>query len=166
MPLYEIHHSAPLTDSERDSLAQSITHLHTRKFTTPSLFVNVRFIDASAEHNYIAGKKRAINRIVAYVRGGGPRSAADFDDLAQQVQGTWDRIVNPDDIKDKQLNRVLVMSAIAAGVESGIVLPRAGMDVGWLEENRPKFEELAAGGDDDFVGLVEELKTREDLGGK
>lgn len=57
MPLYEIEHSIPLDKSQRDELAQAITHIHTRKFATPSLFVNIRFIDANSQHNYVAGKE-------------------------------------------------------------------------------------------------------------
>lgn len=57
MPLYEIEHSIPLDKSQRHELAQAITHIHTRKFATPSLFVNIRFIDANSRHNYVAGKE-------------------------------------------------------------------------------------------------------------
>ncbi len=55
MPLYEVQHSVLLDKPQRDELAQTITRIHTRKFVTPSLFVNVRFTDVSGEHNYIAG---------------------------------------------------------------------------------------------------------------
>ncbi|PYI35647.1 hypothetical protein BP00DRAFT_411913 [Aspergillus indologenus CBS 114.80] len=73
MPLYEIEHSIPLDKPQRDALAQAITHIYTRQFTTPSLFVNVKFVDARNQHNYVAGKERSINRIIAYVRTGGSR---------------------------------------------------------------------------------------------
>ncbi|KAL4778643.1 hypothetical protein BJX76DRAFT_128293 [Aspergillus varians] len=163
MPLYEVHHCTPLDKSQRDNLAEAITHIHTRKFVTPGLFVNVRFVDVSAEHNYIAGKERAINRILAYVRTGGSRTTANFDDLAQQVQDAWDRIMVPRASTERQLNRVFVMGAITTGVENGFLLPRAGRDVEWLQANYAKFEELAQQGDGDFVGLVEELQSRPDL---
>ncbi|KAL2866209.1 uncharacterized protein BJX67DRAFT_355976 [Aspergillus lucknowensis] len=166
MPLYEIHASTPLTKAQRDELAQTITQIHTRKFVTPSLFVNIRFLDTSAEHNYIGGKPRATNRIVAYVRSGGPRTSEDFEDLALQVQGAWDRIVvRAERCKETELNRVFVMGAIAAGVENGVLLPRAGGDVDWLRENLPRFEERARRGDRDFIDLVEEMRDRVDLAG-
>lgn len=57
MPLYTIEHSIPLDKPQRDALAQTITHIHTRKFTTPSLFVNVQFVDSTGQCNYIAGKE-------------------------------------------------------------------------------------------------------------
>ncbi|CAK40760.1 hypothetical protein An11g06050 [Aspergillus niger] len=126
MPLYEIEHSIPLDKSQRHELAQAITHIHTRKFATPSLFVNIRFIDANSRHNYVAGKERAINRITAYVRAGGTRTTADFDELAQRVSETWDRVINKDGTrsKERQLNAVFVLGAITTGTENGFLLPR------------------------------------------
>ncbi|RDK40904.1 hypothetical protein M752DRAFT_29185 [Aspergillus phoenicis ATCC 13157] len=179
MPLYEIEHSIPLDKSQRDELAQAITHIHTRKFATPSLFVNIRFIDANSRHNYVAGKERAINRITAYVRAGGTRTTADFDELAQRVSETWDRVINKDGTrsKERQLNAVFVLGAITTGTENGFLLPRhlffvselmkfgvqAGEDASWLRSNAPKFEELAKQGDADFIELVEEMQSRDDL---
>ena len=61
MPLYTIEHSIPLDKPQRDALAQTITHIHTRKFTTPSLFVNVQFVDSTGQCNYIAGKEVRIS---------------------------------------------------------------------------------------------------------
>ncbi|KAK7720031.1 hypothetical protein SLS64_002212 [Diaporthe eres] len=47
----------PIGSSERDELASAITKVHTNLFTTPSLFVNVRFEDASSVHHYVGGKR-------------------------------------------------------------------------------------------------------------
>lgn len=57
MPLYEISHSCPFSDDEKDELAKAITYIHSRTFTTPSIFVNVQFIDAKVMSVYIGGKK-------------------------------------------------------------------------------------------------------------
>ncbi|KAF3003507.1 hypothetical protein E8E13_004904 [Curvularia kusanoi] len=43
MPLYQIHHSAPLTPSQQTLLAQGITSLHCSTFSAPSAFVNMTF---------------------------------------------------------------------------------------------------------------------------
>ncbi|GKZ65095.1 hypothetical protein AnigIFM50267_007259 [Aspergillus niger] len=165
MPLYEIEHSIPLDKSQRDELAQAITHIHTRKFATPSLFVNIRFIDANSQHNYVAGKERAINRITAYVRAGGTRTTADFDELAQRVSEAWDRVIRNGEpvLEERKLNAVFVLGGITTGVENGFLLPRAGEDASWLRSNAPKFEELATQGDADFIELVEEMRSRNDL---
>ncbi|RAH81328.1 hypothetical protein BO86DRAFT_287976, partial [Aspergillus japonicus CBS 114.51] len=126
MPLYEIEHSIPLNKPQRDALAQAITHIHTRQFTTPSLFVNIKFVDARNQHNYIAGKERSINRIIAYVRTGGSRTQTDFEETTLRIAEAWDRIVNEDKAagKEQELSRVFVMGAIVAGLEHGVLLPK------------------------------------------
>lgn len=59
MPLYEIEHYVPLRDNQKDALAKQITNIHSRLFTTPSLFVNIRFLDkgGSGDCVYVGGKK-------------------------------------------------------------------------------------------------------------
>lgn len=57
MPLYEVEHCIPLTGVQQDKLAELITQIHSRSFTTPSFFVNVDFIDVSKAVRYVAGKK-------------------------------------------------------------------------------------------------------------
>ncbi|RAK72266.1 uncharacterized protein BO72DRAFT_452816 [Aspergillus fijiensis CBS 313.89] len=165
MPLYEIEHSIPLDKPQRDALAQAITHIHTRQFTTPTLFVNIKFVDARTQHNYVAGRERSINRIIAYVRTGGSRTHADFEETSLRIAQAWDQIVNAGGKfgKERELSRVFVMGAIVAGLEHGVLLPRAGEDGKWLAQNTERFQELAEQGDEDFRELVEEIKGREDL---
>ena len=57
MPLYEIQHTTPLSEPQREALAKVITKIHTRAFTVPSLLVNVRFIDTTSLAHYVAGKQ-------------------------------------------------------------------------------------------------------------
>lgn len=57
MPWYVVSLRDPIGSSERDELASAITKVHTNLFTTPSLFVNVRFEDASNVHHYVGGKR-------------------------------------------------------------------------------------------------------------
>ena len=57
MPMYEIEHITPLSPSQKDALAASITQIHSNLFTTPSLFVNVRFTDISGQDLYVGGKR-------------------------------------------------------------------------------------------------------------
>ncbi|OGM50992.1 hypothetical protein ABOM_000050, partial [Aspergillus bombycis] len=193
MPLYEVEHCIALSQAQRTELAQAITHIHTRKFTTPSLFVNVRFLDASNSCSYVGGKERAINRIIAYVRPGGNRTTADFEELAQRVTDAWNQIVvqgAESGAKEAELNRVFIMGTITAGMENGFLLPRvsavngspreddfvinglrllwlqAGEDAIWLRDNAPKFAELAKQGESDFVELVAEMESRDDLSTK
>ncbi|KAI9039041.1 uncharacterized protein KD926_010025 [Aspergillus affinis] len=139
MPLYTIEHSIPLSKPQRDALAQSITHIHTRKFTTPSLFVNVQFVDSTRQ--------------------------------SRKIESAWNDIVNIGSVgqtekgkrKETELNRVFILGAITAGLECGVLLPRAGGDTTWLKDNMALFEERAREGDEDFIELLEEIKRREDL---
>lgn len=57
MPYYVIAHADPLTVQQRDALAATITKVHTTLFTTPSIFVNVKFEDTSTASYYVGGRK-------------------------------------------------------------------------------------------------------------
>lgn len=57
MPFYVISHKDPITSQQRDDLAAAITKIHTTLFTTPSLFVNVKFEESSAADYYVGGKR-------------------------------------------------------------------------------------------------------------
>ncbi|RDH36214.1 hypothetical protein BDQ94DRAFT_167833 [Aspergillus welwitschiae] len=102
---------------------------------------------------------------MAYVRAGGTRTTADFDELAQRVSEAWDRVIRNGEpvLEERKLNAVFVLGGITTGMENGFLLPRAGEDASWLRSNAPKFEELATQGDADFIELVEEMRSRNDL---
>lgn len=55
MPFYNFEYITPLSRSQKDQLAAAVTQIHTRKFITPSLFVNVRFTDCSNFDDYVGG---------------------------------------------------------------------------------------------------------------
>jgi phenylpyruvate tautomerase PptA (4-oxalocrotonate tautomerase family) len=57
MPAYEIEHVCKLTDDQQDQLAEAITKIHSKQFSTPRLFVNVRITDISNQRTYVAGKQ-------------------------------------------------------------------------------------------------------------
>jgi len=57
MPSYEVEHVCPLTVAQQDEIAQAITRIHSTKFSTPKLFVNVRFTDITGHVVYVAGKR-------------------------------------------------------------------------------------------------------------
>ncbi|KAL6365656.1 hypothetical protein LRP88_01657 [Fusarium phalaenopsidis] len=143
----------PPSQGRRNKLAQTTTHINTRKSLTLSLFVNVRLADCTA------------NRIFGPVRAGGPHTAESFDELAQQLESAWDGAVN-DGKKGhsgKEMKVVSIQESITAGVESGLLLPQVGGDAASSNENRPKFKQLAQARDNDFVQLLHEMQNREDL---
>ncbi|EHK97640.1 hypothetical protein M7I_6524 [Glarea lozoyensis 74030] len=47
--------------------------------------------------------------------------------------------------------------------ERGLAIPVVGKEAQWLEENWSDFEKMAAAGDEDFKGLVDEVKKRPEL---
>lgn len=99
MPNYEIEHICRLTVSQQDDIAAAVTEIHSSKFKTPKLFVNVRFTDINEHTVYVAGKRRTTNRIFAYVRHGPSRTQQDYDDVSKQIIEAWDKIVPLPQIK-------------------------------------------------------------------
>jgi hypothetical protein len=61
MPLYEIEHVCPINPDQQQSIANAIVKIHSEMFTTPSLFVNVRFKDTNATPLFVAGKRVSPN---------------------------------------------------------------------------------------------------------
>ena len=121
MPLYQVQHSSPLSQDQQDKLAAKITEIHTEKFTTLSLFVNVTFTDISSQPTYVAGKRvrphslslslcflvreslilpppppphqSTSNRIQAHVRHGPARTQDDYNALCSSIQSAWYEIM-------------------------------------------------------------------------
>lgn len=122
MPFYHITHSTPLSPTQRQSLATSITHLHSTTFNAPSLFVNIKFSPSSSAPDdtyFVGGKpKPPRNVIFAYVRGGGTRSKEDFDKLAKDIEGLWDETVE----EKGTLQACFVVPGLVAR-ERGLVIP-------------------------------------------
>ncbi|KAL8788031.1 MAG: hypothetical protein Q9195_007496 [Heterodermia aff. obscurata] len=162
MPLYQIQHSTPLSQAQQDQLAATITSIHTQKFTTPSLFVNVTFTDTSSQPAYVAGKRSTGgNRILAHVRHGPSRTQEDYNLLCASISSAWNEIVAP----SEQLHTIFILGDIVAGYEHGMAIPPAGGDREWLRENIGVFRERARGEGEPFGGLVRELEERADLRG-
>ena len=55
---------------------------------------------------------------------------------------------------------MIVIGGITAGLEAGFVLPSAGGDVQWLQENWAAFNEKADAGDEEWKEMVENVKKR------
>ncbi|KAK5702600.1 hypothetical protein LTR97_003545 [Elasticomyces elasticus] len=168
MPFYEVKHTTPLTVSQKDELANAITTIHSTKFSTPKLFVNVEFQDTSNASTYVGGKQKAANHLFAHVRSGPSRRREDWEDLTSQLQAAWDKTVGAglpkvrrsDPDQDTSLRSIVLMGDLMFMKELGFIVPQAGGDVQWLQENWEEFNKRADAGDDDFKGMVEEVKER------
>ncbi|CAH0036451.1 unnamed protein product [Clonostachys rhizophaga] len=163
MPLYEIAHTIPLTDDQKDSLAAAITELHSSKFTVPRMFINVIFTNISNVPIYTGGKRTtASNRIVARVRRGS-RSREDFNSLCSEIRTAWARIVHPAYGADQlppaelELRAIFITGELLAGMKCEFHVPIAGAELEWAKAHYTEFQTRAAHGDQDFVGLVGEI---------
>ncbi|KAJ4394660.1 hypothetical protein N0V93_003879 [Gnomoniopsis smithogilvyi] len=156
MPYYVIAHAGPLTAQHRDALAATITKIHTTLFTTPSLFVNVKFEDVSAASYYVGGRRAQVNTIHANVRTGSSRPRSAYDELCRQLRAAWEELLP----SSTPLHAVFVHGSLVAGEEQGFLRPEAGNDAEWVRVNMPEFEKRAAAGNEDMKLLVEECKTR------
>lgn len=176
MPFYEVYHSYPFTDVQRQALATSITELHCAAFTTPSLFVHVRFIkhDATDGTYFMAGKPRVINtnRIISLVRTSPSRPKSAFDALAADIEKAWYEALKApnggpnDQSSDSEAMRLLlvIFTPMVSIRENGMTIPEAGNEGPWLKENLLAFREMAdSRGLTDFGDLLQELEEREDL---
>jgi phenylpyruvate tautomerase PptA (4-oxalocrotonate tautomerase family) len=169
MPFYSVQHAVALTISQQDELAEALTKLHSTRFTTPRLFVNVSFTDVSNATIYVAGRRKNSNTIQAFVRSGPSRTQQDWDDHCRDIAAAWDRIIGSglpkirrgDPEHDYSLRGVIIMGGLLAGVEAGFTLPGAGEDENWAKKNLPGFQKLADEGDEDFKELVREIHARQ-----
>ncbi|KAI7156059.1 hypothetical protein KC349_g6546 [Hortaea werneckii] len=173
MPLYEVQHYITLTISQKDELAEAITKIHSTKFSTPRMFVNVHFTSTSTLRTYVGGKPRQGNHIRATVRNGPSRTSDDWNDLTSQLQSAWTSIVGPGLPKlrrsdteeaDTSLRSVIICGEILGGMEAGFFLPPAGGDGDWVAKNWAAFRERANRGEEEFEGLVREVEERGLLG--
>jgi len=187
MPSYNVEHSFPLTLQQKSDLAERITYLHSRTFTTPSMFVQVKYYqyDASAHNHFVGGKPKdeTTNRIIGFVRSSAERKKEHFDKLAEQIENAWyialgertddDEEGEQKDKKDKKetpqrekaAKELLSISFVGGlvGREKGFVIPEAGKEEAWVKSHRKDFEEQAELGDEEFKAMLEEIDTRDDL---
>ncbi|KAJ3540753.1 hypothetical protein NM208_g4926 [Fusarium decemcellulare] len=176
MPFYQVFHSYPLTQEQRQAIASSITNLHCKAFTTPSFFVHVHFVkeDVSEGAYFLAGKPRAVtsNRIIGIVRTSATRTKGAFDDLAAQIENEWYstlKTVAPTEKANwsqgdeaKRLLQVTFVPMITIR-EGGMAIPEAGQEGSWLKGQLPYFKEMSDKGIEDFSDLLSELKERDDM---
>ncbi|KAM3453973.1 hypothetical protein MY4038_004681 [Beauveria bassiana] len=173
MPYYEVNHSLPLTDAQRQSLAQAITKIHATTFNTPTMFVNVRFVkeDLAQGNLFIAGVRetRTSNIIISYVRTSAARTKADFDQVAKELEDAWYDVVgkgaktseHPYLVEDPETRlHAIGMLPIVTAREAGFTIPVAGEEAEWIREQLPVFKQLAGHGEASFVSLLSELQSK------
>jgi hypothetical protein len=180
MPLYEIHHSHPLTPTQHRALASSITALHCTTFSAPSLFVNVVFYP-STTFTTVGGNPVQTNYIIGHLRPRGPENRQKLATVVAELTRIWnahvrleggsvlDRIPGVGYVPKKgegrlddarALHNVFMMEDIVAGSEQGFALPVAGQDGSWIEKNMPEFQRRAEDGDESMRALIAEVRSK------
>ncbi|KAJ0163763.1 hypothetical protein CTA2_2451 [Colletotrichum tanaceti] len=190
MPYYQVHHTYPLSLTQRQSIALSITNLHCGAFNTPASFVHVSFSkqDPAPDDGtyFMAGKSHPdiSNRIVAVVRTSASRTKDDFDNLAASIEDAWNGALREGNSNagggaeqagqaeqvevldaSKRLTMV-VFTPLLAVREGGMAVPEAGHEEAWLKQQLPYIKEMAEKHNDaGFKLLLEELNQREAVRG-
>ena len=169
MPFYQVHHSYPLNNEQKQRLASSITNLHCTTFTTPSFFVHVEFVAHDInEGTYFSGGQRRTagsNRIFGTVRVSPSRNKSDFDTLAAKIEKAWYDTVGSEGEKvaDEQRLLMVMFTPIVAIREGGMTIPEAGHEGEWLKRQLPHIRRMSELGMDDFKDMLTELDERDDL---
>ncbi|KAJ5247017.1 hypothetical protein N7468_002000 [Penicillium chermesinum] len=154
MPLYDVEYVCPLSLSQQEELAQAFTQLHSQRFQTPRVFINVRFTDASSQVVFRGGKRRHYNRVILRSRTSNDRSNELYIEHCRAIVAAWERIVGTGN--EVGLRTVWVMGALTTALEAGIARPKTGEEKEWLRVNWPQFKALAEAGDEDFIDLMKE----------
>lgn len=122
MPLYDIEHVTPLTDDQQEALAKALTAVHSKRFGTPSYFVNVRYTDVTDMKVYRGGVLRKYNRAILRTRNSEARSVDLFNEHCACVVECWEKIVGSGG--EKGLRTVWVLGALTTALEAGFARPK------------------------------------------
>ena len=110
----------------------------------------------------MAGKKRSSNMIRANIRTGPSRTEEQYQALCRSLHEAWTRIVGGGSSEEKKLRAIFVLGTITSGWESGFMIPQAGKDREWLEENLSKMQKTAKT-DPDVSEMLQELQNRDEF---
>jgi len=136
----KIAHCVPLSQKQKDALAEFITNLHATTFVTPRLFVNVVFEQPGPKGDiYAGGKSRGQtvpNHIRATVRVGPTRPKQTYDEMALKIHIRWDEVVNDATLGAQSFGNLtadqqrlfkklqgIVFCPMVAALEGGVIIP-------------------------------------------
>lgn len=110
---------------------------------------------------YRGGVLRKYNRAILRTRKSEERSVETYNEHCRDVIKAWNSIVGKDG--EQGLRTVWVLGALTTAVEAGFETPTAGNEITWLKQHKSAFQKLADEGDEDFIGLMNEIETRDDF---
>jgi hypothetical protein len=111
---------------------------------------------------FVAGLPQATNYIHGHLRPRGPEGAPKLRELLEKIMAAWVKHVKHDlegSLTDsKALHNVFIFDDVATGMEQGFLLPKAGEDKKWADENLEAFEKRARDGDEAMKKMAEEAR--------
>ena len=164
MPRYDVLLVVPLTDHQYDDFQEAVTKIHTESFKVPSLFVNIAYTDTTSQVQYIAGKKREGNHIIAHGRLG-KRTRPELQKLSDDIIAAWNKIVlephaseGKAAIRKWELHSVWILASDVVGTEAGLPVPVAGQEAEFLSSHYAEIKRKADEGDDLMADTIKEIK--------
>ena len=122
MPLYDVEYITPLSLTQQESLAKAFTDLHSTRFHTPRVFLNVRYTDSSKQVVFRGGRRVVYNRLILRTRVGEQRTKDVYDEHCNDLIRVWGEIVGTG--RESGLRTVWVLGALTTAVECGIARPK------------------------------------------
>ena len=140
MPIYQCVTSKTLSPETKAAIAKEITRIHVEFTAAPEPFINVVFSDLPLGSHYLAGAVRENGTLInAIVRAG--RTLETRQALLKSLSAAWSRLTG-------QPERNLILKVEEADpsviMEAGLIMPRPGEEVAWLEANKTALGEVLA----------------------
>ena len=138
MPVYQCYSpKGLLTKSVKAKIAEEITSIHSSATGAPELFVNVLFEDTSDGDRFVAGQPSTHSYIFGAIRHG--RDLETRQGMLRNLSEMWTRLTGQSEPE--------VLVRLSEGnpqnvMEAGLILPEAGQEQQWLEQNRARLTEL------------------------
>lgn len=123
MPFYQVYHSTPLDNLQRDALAKAITNAHSGTTGALKIFVNIDFHHNTNPYQYVGGIRRPNNKIIGLLRPRGDVIGEELmKDIMKEIQEAWNEIVGSEG--EQELSVIWLNDSLKTGMEFGILLPK------------------------------------------
>jgi phenylpyruvate tautomerase PptA (4-oxalocrotonate tautomerase family) len=142
MPIYQCYSpNGLLTKAAKAEIADEITTIHTDATGAPELYVNVLFHEIPEGDCFVAGKPAAHSYLFGNIRHG--RELATRQAMLAAFTRMWTRVTGQ---SEAEFLVALTEADPANAMEAGLILPEAGHEKEWFDENRARLTELGVTG--------------------
>lgn len=138
MPIYQCYVPKGLLDnSVKAKLADEITTIHTNATGAPELYVNVLFHEIPDGDYFVARKPSTHSYLFGLIRRG--RDLETRQTMLRDFSRMWTRVTGQ---SEAELLVALSEADPANAMEAGLILPEAGQEQEWFDENAGRLAEL------------------------